>query len=224
MRPSARSTRIGAAFVVLLAVTIAVGSVIVGLTPGDGTTFDEAVLDTFHRGRTPALSRAWAVLTHAGDTLLLLPAAVAIGLAWRARRGDWLALELLVGAYLGAMLLHNVAKPIVGRERPAADLAFTAETGLAFPSGHASQASAFWVALALLALVAVTSRVAQVAVAAAAATVVVLVAVSRLYLGAHWVTDVVAGTLLGTSWAGALAWSLWTTGAGPDRAVRADRS
>lgn len=207
--------RVLVTFAVLLAVTLAVGTLLVALTPGDGTALDVAVLDVFHRGRTPLRSRIWSVVTDTGDTLFIVPAAIVIGLAWRWRRGDWLALQLLGGAYLGAMLLYSVAKIAVGRERPGADVAFTPESGLAFPSGHASQGSAFWAALALLALTVVRGTPARVAVAAVSATMAVLVAVSRLYLGAHWVTDVVAGTVLGTTWAGALWWSL-TPRTGPD--------
>lgn len=216
--------RVLGAFVALLTVTLVAGGILVAVTPGDGTALDVAVLDVFHRGRTPLRSTLWSIVTDAGDTLFLVPAAIAIGLAWRWRRHDWLGSQLLVGAYLGALLLHSIAKVVVGRQRPGADYAFTPETGLAFPSGHASQASAFWISLALLLLSVVTGRVARVAVTATSATVVVLVAVSRLYLGAHWVTDVVAGTLLGAIWAGALWWSLTPREREIVSDARADRS
>ncbi|MBW3657720.1 MAG: phosphatase PAP2 family protein [Actinobacteria bacterium] len=201
--------RIVATFAVLLGLALGAGWLLVAAaTPGDGTALDVAVLEVFHRGRTPLRSSVWAAVTDAGDTLVIVPAAVAVGLAWRWHRHDWLGLRLLGGAVLGAMVLYSVAKAVVGRGRPGADYAFTLESGLAFPSGHASQASAFWIALALLLLHVVRGRVARVAVTAVSASVVVLVAVSRLYLGAHWVTDVIAGTVLGTAWAGALWWSL----------------
>ncbi|MBW3620393.1 MAG: phosphatase PAP2 family protein [Actinobacteria bacterium] len=229
-----RAARVVASFTGLLLLALAVGSLLVALTPGDGTRLDLAVLDAFHRGRTPLRSALWSVVTDAGDAVFLVPAAAAVGLAWRWRRDDWLGLQLLGGAYLGAALLHGIAKPLVGRERPGADVAFTPETGLAFPSGHAAQASAFWVALALLALTVVVGRAARVLVVVLTAAVVVLVAVSRLYLGAHWLTDVVAGTVLGAAWAGALWWSLTLTErevvsdaarpADPDGSVRGTRS
>ena len=220
-----KATRVVAGFTALLLLALAVGSLLVAVTPGDGTSLDVAVLDAFHRGRTPLRSTFWSIVTDAGDTVVLVPAAVAIGLAWRWRRHDWCALQLLGGAYVGAVLLHTIAKPVVGRQRPGADLAFTPETGLAFPSGHATQASAFWVALALLVLSVVVGRAARLLVVAVTAAVVVLVAVSRLYLGAHWITDVVAGTVLGTAWAGALWWSMTLTErADPDGSVRAARS
>lgn len=222
-RGRARAVGIVGSFLVLLAVTCAVGIVLVANIPGDGTALDEAVLDVFHRGRTPARTSVWTVITDAGDSLFLVPAAVGIGLAWRSRRGGWSALQLLGGAYLGGAMLHWIAKPVVGRRRPGADVAFTIESGLSFPSGHASQASAFWTALALLALSVVARHAWRAVIAATGAAVVVLVATSRLYLGAHWITDVAAGTVLGAVWAGVL-WASLTTRAGPDGAVRGDRS
>lgn len=219
----ATAVRVAACFLVLLAATCGAGLVLVASIAGDGTALDEAVLEVFHRGRTPARSTAWSAITDAGDSLFLIPAAVGIGLAWRSRRGDWLGLQLLAGAYLGGAMLHWIAKPVVGRQRPGADIAFTIESGLSFPSGHASQASAFWTALALLALAVASRHAWRAVIAATGASVVVLVATSRLYLGAHWITDVVAGTIVGVLWAGVLWWSL-TTHAGPSRTVRADRS
>jgi undecaprenyl-diphosphatase len=74
-------------------------------------------------------------------------------------------------------------------------------TGSSFPSGHATQASAFWFALVLVSPSVGASRAVTGLAAALALLLVAAVAASRVYLGVHYPADVVAGVLLGTSWA-----------------------
>ncbi len=213
---------VGGWLVGLIAVTSALGALLRWLGGGDSTGLDRLLLDYFHRGRTPLLSTLWNTVTDVGASAFLVPVGVVGGLLWRWRRGDWFVLSVLGGSYLGASVLFNTTKRIVARARPAADIAFNPETGLAFPSGHTTDAAAFYTALGLLALAAVSVWAARVAVGTATAAVVLLVATSRLYLGAHWLTDVVVGAALGSVWAG-LLWLTLTGPSGPyDRYVRHD--
>lgn len=201
-------------FVGLLALTCAVGAVLVAVAGVEETPWDVATLDAFHRGRTPARSRFWSVVTRAGGSAFVVPFVLVVAVVWWLRYREDLALQLLGGAYLGGALLANLGKRIVGRERPAADLAFSPETGLAFPSGHATNAAAVYTALALLLAGVVVRRAWRLALGTVTVAVTVLVAVSRLYLGAHWVSDVVAGTVVGAVWATVL-WGSLTARAGP---------
>jgi undecaprenyl-diphosphatase len=108
------------------------------------------------------------------------------------RPGLW-----LLAAFTGAWFLSNGFKALLDRPRPEAGL--VGATGTAFPSGHATQGAAFFLMLAIL-LAAALPRPWRGPGAAAAIAVGVLSGLSRIYLGVHWVTDVVGGFALGVAW------------------------
>jgi membrane protein DedA with SNARE-associated domain/membrane-associated phospholipid phosphatase len=137
-------------------------------------------------------------VTWLGSSYVLVPVLV-VATVVLARGPRRRAIGWLWAAYGGAVVLYALAKPLVHRLRPpAADLIGHA-TGLSFPSGHATQAIATWGMLATV-LAAGRSRRAGAWLFAAATVVVLLVGVSRVYLGAHWLTDVLAGYALGGTW------------------------
>jgi membrane-associated phospholipid phosphatase len=104
----------------------------------------------------------------------------------------------LAAAYLGGFGLYSVAKPLVQRPRPPAADLLTAASGWAFPSGHATQAMVGLGALAVL--LAGRSPRLRPWLLTAATVLVLLVGGSRVCLGAHWPTDVLAGWALGAAW------------------------
>lgn len=121
--------------------------------------------------------------------------------AWRRRglrtRALWAFVTLLVTWNLGLL-----AKYLVQRARPVVDDALTLAPGYSFPSGHVTNAASAGVTLAIL-VWPLLGRRGRVAVAVGVATAVVLTGADRVFLGAHYPTDVVAGMLLGTAMAGA---------------------
>lgn len=104
----------------------------------------------------------------------------------------------VVLAVLAATGLDDVIKGLVGRDRPALSQV-TAFSGSAFPSGHASAAASIFASFAI-ALSVGRPRRTSVYIWSAASLGALLVALSRVYLGAHWTTDVVAGVALGAAW------------------------
>ncbi|MCA1846187.1 MAG: phosphatase PAP2 family protein, partial [Actinobacteria bacterium] len=103
-------------------------------------------------------------------------------------------------AYGGSFLLSQSIKALTAGARPPAALAVEHFHGHSFPSGHATQAAAVYGMLAAV-VSADTSRWGRkVSVWAGAVAITAVVGITRLYLGAHWLTDVLGGWALGTLW------------------------
>jgi membrane protein DedA with SNARE-associated domain/membrane-associated phospholipid phosphatase len=139
------------------------------------------------------------MLTWLGSIAVIIPMAMVAGFFFAFRRRQWRPLALLAAGAVGALGLYEIVKPAVDRPRPPSAIWIGHYSGAAFPSGHATQSMAFY---AMLAFVLGTGRSPRVktVVWSAAALVVLLVGASRLYLGAHWLTDVLGGYALGAVW------------------------
>jgi len=149
--------------------------------------------------RAPWLTSVATVLTWLGSTVVLWPVAILAGLGlWRWRR-RWLPAALpalaLAGVWAGSLLI----KGLVGRPRPPVADRLTVVHSLSYPSEHAAQALATWGMLALM-LMAGRSAQARMLLAAGAALIAFVVGLTRLYLGAHWMTDVLGGWALAGVW------------------------
>src|SRR4051812_18234210 len=127
----------------------------------------------------------------------------------------------LVVAGTGALLLDPSLKTLVGRVRPVVDVPVAVAPGDSFPSGHTLGSTVVYGALLLVFLPAVTRRW-RPAFAAAAGLLVVVIGLTRIALGVHFLSDVLAGWLLGVAWLGvtAYAFGIWRREIGrPDRAL-----
>ena len=171
--------------------------------------------------RTGWLTSALQVLTWLGSTAVIIPAVLAVGLYFAIRRRDWRPLALLGAAVAGAVGLYDIVKALVGRPRPPAAIWIGHYTGAAFPSGHATQSTAFYAMLALVLGAGLSIR-RRAILWGAAALLVLVVGASRIYLGAHWLTDVLAGYALGATWVAIVMAVLLTTSQGTGKA-RADQ-
>ena len=112
------------------------------------------------------------------------------------------AAALTLAATAGAVLMTALLKASIGRARPDVVPHLIHETSLSFPSGHSTLAAAVYLTLGALLARELSPLRMRVYVLSTAAVVVMLVGVSRVVLGVHYPTDVVAG------WAAGLAWSL----------------
>jgi len=178
----------------------ALASVTYSVVHRTGLARDDLRVLAFVTGhRVPWLTSLAKVLTWLGSTLVLWPVAIVAGLGlWRWRR-RWLPAVLpalaLAGAWAGSLLI----KGLVGRPRPPLADRLTVVHSLSYPSEHAAQALATWGMLALM-LMAGRSAPARVLLAAGAALIAFVIGLTRLYLGAHWLTDVLGGWALAGVW------------------------
>lgn len=111
---------------------------------------------------------------------------------------------MMVGAIVSGTMLVSLFKTFFDRDRPDLVEHLTHATSSSFPSGHASAATLTYLTLGLLLASAQERRRARVFIITSALLIAVLVGFSRVYLGVHWPSDVVAGWAFGAAWA--IAW------------------
>jgi len=151
--------------------------------------------------RSPVAVDVLRVLTDGGGTGTSVYVLVLATLWLLIRHQRRLATYVAVTG-LGLAVLVPVSKALVGRARPDVALpVVNLPTNASFPSGHAMTSLVTWGVLVLVALPALSGRRRRV-VLAAAALLVLVVGLTRLALGVHFVSDVVAGWALGAAWLG----------------------
>jgi membrane protein DedA with SNARE-associated domain len=190
-----------ASLVALAAAGWAFGAVLEDVLHLDGGVLLDGPAQRFFVAERQAwLTPLMLAVTQLGNGAALAGLVVVVGLGWWTRTRSWRPLWLLAAAYLGAWALSDTVRDLTHRSRPPAAQALGQLTGYAFPSGHATKATAVYGMLAAL-LAAATSRWARkVALWTAALLIAGLVGLTQLYLGAHWLTDVLGGFTLGGAW------------------------
>ena len=182
---------------------------------GESRRFDEMVLLWINANFPDWLYEPMLFVTALGYYWVVLPLLVLAAYAFY-RKGRRISATLLVVATLGGMALTSVLKSVFQRTRPELfDSGYTASF-YSFPSGHATIAVGFYGTLTLL----VAWRLKgfrRWAVVVAGVALVLLIGFSRLYLGVHYPTDVIAGFLAAPLWVStiALSYFLWRMVRGP---------
>jgi membrane-associated phospholipid phosphatase len=190
-------------FVTVLGVTIGIGELLGLAERHDGSTgFDRSITTWMVDHRASWLTTVARALSTIGSQKVLLPLVAVVTIALVVRRAGRSAV-LLVVVWLGAIELYSLAKHAVGRPRPPMHLWATTASGPAFPSGHATQSLSTFAALALVAAALMPG--ARRGALALAVVVAAGVGCSRVYLGVHWTTDVLAGWLAAACWVALVA-------------------
>ncbi|OBI41162.1 phosphatase PAP2 family protein [Mycobacterium sp. E796] len=192
----------GAAVVAALAAGFT--AVLEDVLEGDGIAgVDQPTTGWVAAHRDLWLTRAMRVITAMGDPVPLaaLAALCCAVVVWRYR--SWLPAALALAGVGGIGLVIVVAKALVVRDRPHTSYALLTEDGYSFPSGHAAGTAAIASIFAwMLTRWLIASWTGRVIVWALAIGLAAVVGFSRVYLGVHYLSDVVAGWLLGAAWAG----------------------
>ncbi|NRI69157.1 phosphatase PAP2 family protein [Rhodococcus sp. MS16] len=168
-------------------------------TSGWLTKADAATLDLCAAHRFTAATPVAVVITDVSSPVGVAIIAVATAALVSWRRRSWAPGVLIAGTVVSAMAANTVTKMIVGRTRPPDAAEFVTEVDLSYPSGHVTGIVAL--AGALLVVLGAHARTIPGRVSAGAAIVFAgtVVAGTRLYLGACWLTDVIGGVLLGAA-------------------------
>lgn len=191
-KPTAtRPFALGALCLALIAAVLAFAIEI--LTHGSIVGVDAAVARWLFAHRTDWLDQAMMLISALGDGLERTVGTIVLAayLLWRRRLRWALALATVM---IAAAVLTSVLKTVFHFARPS--LLYSGAEAFSFPSGHATSAAALYIVLAWIAA-RPPSRSYRAIAWGLAATMIVLTGLSRIYVGAHWFSDVLAGFALG---------------------------
>ncbi len=190
---------VAAGFVVVFVAALVVGWIFETIDTDRGfARWDGAAAEWGPDHADDSASTVLSWFTHLGGTpvVAVLMVIVAVVDYRRFRQPAVFAFMAIVG--IGTVLINNGLKLLVMRDRPQVGQLVDA-AGSSFPSGHSATSAACWLAMAIVAG-RWTSRRAQPWLTAGAVAIACVVAASRVLLGVHWLTDVVAGLIVGWTW------------------------
>jgi membrane-associated phospholipid phosphatase len=172
------------------------------VTDADGVAGLDKPLLTFMLGlRSPVLNATATAYTDVAGVVIMPIIAVTTMLFLAFRRRSWTPIILVTAAGAGSLLLTIAGKEIIGRARPdLADAVPPYETSPSFPSGHTLNAVAIAGILAYVLLLRQHRRATRVLSITVAVVFAVTIGASRVYLGHHWFTDVLAAFFLSGAW------------------------
>ena len=203
-----------------IAVLLVVGLVGVGILLVLLAEFHEEIADPFsmnldlhiqsvvHGYTSPGMTRMMVDLSAMGSPGFLFPFSALLAALFLLQR-RFRDAGVFVTAMVGARILIGVLKLYFHRARPDVPWALAAENSFAFPSGHSIVAVVLYGTLLYLRVTQLRRTWQRVAVSAVVAGLILGVGLSRIYLGVHYPSDVVAGYLVGCSWLATVMLAEW---------------
>ena len=168
---------------------------------GSTQAFDDIVMRMVSERQSPAVQQAMIEITFLGTgVVVMMIVAVSAMFLWITRHRY--SATLLLFATLGGLILNNLLKAGFDRPRPQVFQWGTHVLTSSFPSGHAMSATVVYSTIAFLAARLEAQRLMRWVVIAIATVLIILICSSRVYLGVHYPSDILAGVLVGFGWAG----------------------
>lgn len=164
-----------------------------------GSGLDADVMDWTLAHRNAFLTRVMKLITWFGSSLVLVPVVLVVSHDFWVRRSDWRPAASLVASWAGSILLYSSLKNLIGRPRPPVSVMLVKAAGPAFPAGHTTVAMAVFGTLAFF-LTRDRSRRVRAWIWATYGLLILLIGASRVYLGVHWLTDILGGYAVGAAW------------------------
>jgi membrane-associated phospholipid phosphatase len=193
---------LAAGALIAIGLTAVFAQVYESVTEADGVAgLDHPVLDAGKSVRSPLVDVILTAYTDVGGTIgmpiIALSALAVLGI----RRRSWTPVILIATAGAGSLLMTIAGKRLIGRARPElADAVPPYEYSASFPSGHALNSVVIAGIVAYLIILRLKTPRSRMMTAALAAVFALTMGLSRVYLGHHWLTDVVAAWALGLAW------------------------
>ena len=167
----------------------------------DAAALDRPLLRFAMSLRSPQLNEVVTAYTHLGGKIGMPLLAVVAMVVLALVRRSWTPVVLVAVAGAGSLLMTVAGKPLVGRARPDLENAIPPyEYSASFPSGHSLNAFVIAGIVAYLLVLHQQARTARVLTVVVALAFAVTMALSRVYLGHHWFTDVLVAQTLGAAW------------------------
>ena len=212
--PKAVWSFVRAEFVLVASLAVIAGALLLfieiadEMAEGEAHAFDMAVLQTLHPdAANPSdpvgpfwLDHAAADLTALGSVSVLATIALLVGgfLVLQRRRVE---AAIIAVAFAGGLTLSQSLKGFFDRERPPEIYRASEILNASFPSGHALLSAVVFLTLGAMLAQAAKGRALRIYVMSVAIMLVLIVGLTRIYLGVHWTTDVLAGWSAGAAWA-----------------------
>ena len=201
-----------AGFIVFASMTLTLWRISDVINKREPLTIADVQLSNWLHSRTlPWLTSAMFVVTSLGSSLIASCIAVVFGVYLiRRRRFYWLAAFL--SSVYGGMLLNRILKYVFQRPRPHFDDPLLSLTSYSFPSGHTMTATVLFGVLAAYFLTTTPDWRRRVVIVFVAGLLILLVGFSRMYLGVHYLSDVLGAMAEGLAWLAlclTLVYSLW---------------
>lgn len=199
---AALAVALGVAVVVIVVATAVVIWIYASITSSRGVAgVDRPLLDDLLTLRSPALDATLTAITLTAGTIGMPLIALVAMTTLALRRRSWTPVVLIATTGVVSVLLTIVGKRFIDRVRPPhSDAVPPLELSESFPSGHTLNAVAIVGIIAYLVILRRSSARIRTAIVIAAAVYVVVIGFTRVFLGHHWFTDVLAGLVLGAAW------------------------
>jgi membrane-associated phospholipid phosphatase len=189
-----------------LFVALAIGVLTAG---GPLVHFDRSIAYAFHSyaSEAPSLTDFFRVVSVLGSLEALALVGVLVAVALLVQR-SWLAFAAWLVAVLGGEVLNLLLKDLFARPRPSFEHPLVVDTSYSFPSGQAMGSVVVYGMLAYFFVLTSRAWGKRAVLVGGAAIIVLLIGFGRIYLGAHYVSDVVGGFTAGGAWLSAVitAW------------------
>ncbi|MBC7674062.1 MAG: phosphatase PAP2 family protein [Polaromonas sp.] len=186
--------------IIAVAATVAFASLAENVLEGGTQTFDVAILEWLHGHQSKALTAVMVEMTYLGTgTVVIVVVGVAALFLWHTEHKH--SARLLLAATIGNILLNGALKLVYHRPRPSVFAWQTTAVSSSFPSGHAMSATVVYGTVAYLLLRLQKHRWAKMLTLTGATLLILLICLTRLYLGVHYPSDVLGGIVVGLAWA-----------------------